>query len=71
MVEEEAHIDVRINVNTKDIGPDGGAEANNGIKVHKSIMERARLVITNRKVKLRQVQHVGSRQVQFLRIKWA
>jgi hypothetical protein len=70
VVEEDAHVDIRINADTEDIGLDGGAEANSGVKVHKSIKERAALVITNRKVKLHQVQHIGA-HVQLQRVNWA
>lgn len=37
VIQEDGQVDVRIDIDSKDVGLNGGAEANGGIKVHESM----------------------------------
>jgi hypothetical protein len=61
VVEEEREVDGDIDVDAEDVGLDGGAEADGGVKVDEALDQRAALVICpDGDVELEQVQHVGA-----------
>ena len=45
MVEEEADVHRHVEVDAEDVGPDGGAEADGGVKVDQPLEQRAALVV--------------------------
>ena len=61
VVEEEAQVDGNIEVDAEDVGLDGSAETDCGVKVDEPLQQRAALVVPQaRDVELEEVQHIGA-----------
>ena len=61
VVEEEAQVDGNIEVAAEDVGLDGSAETDCGVKVDEPLQQRAALVVPQaRDVELEEVQHIGA-----------
>ena len=61
MVEEEGEVDGDVEVDAKDVGLDGGAEAEGGVEVGETVEQRAALLVRwHAQLELDQVQHIGA-----------
>jgi len=70
-VVQEAQVDEHIEVDAEDVGLDGSAETDCGVKVDEPLQQRAALVVPrDRDVELQEVQHIGA-HLQLQCVDWA